>query len=277
MALITTNPATEVPGRSVNGNSKNYADPALRTVVNTVGGALTDRARLTNFELATLKAAVAAQNLEKYGLKPGDYKTINGRNYVIAGLNCMKGTHAYTCTENHVGLIVIPHTKQKWNESGNTYTGADNRGAGYKNSDLHYYLKNTLLPLVESDLGASNLLGHPKLLSSAVNKNGYNRFGEATGCSSGWDWDSNCKICALSEMQVYGGTIWSSSGYDTSEACQQLEVFRRYKYTDIFGNEYLWLRDVVSASYAALARDDGYAAYYTASYARCVAALILFK
>lgn len=278
MALITTNPATEVPGRSVNGNSKNYADPALRTVVNTVGGALTDRARLTNFELATLKAAVAAQNLEKYGLKPGDYKTINGRDYVIAGLNCMKGTNAYTCTENHVGLIVIPHTTQKWNESGKTYTGADNRGAGYKNSDLHYYLKNTLLPLVESDLGASNLLGHSKLLSNAVNQNGYNRFGTATGCSSGWDWDSNCKICALSEMQVYGGTIWSSSGFDTGEACQQLEVFRRYKFTDIFRNEYPWLRDVVSASYAAFASNaGGIAGNDTASYAYYVAALILFK
>ena len=277
MALITTNPATEVPGRSVNGNSKNYADPALRTVVNTVGGALTDRARLTNFDLATLKAAVAAQNLEKYGLKPGDYKTINGRDYVIAGLNCMKGTHSYTCTENHVGLIVIPHTTQKWNESGNTYTGADSRGAGYKNSDLHYYLKNTLLPLVESDLGASNLLGHSKMLSNAVNQNGYNRFGEATGCSSGWAWESNCKICALSEMQVYGGTIWSSSGFDTGEACQQLEVFRRYKFTDIFGNEYPWLRDVVSASLAAFCGGAGVAANDPASHATSVAALILFK
>lgn len=276
MALINTNPATEVSSRSVQGNSKNYADPALREAFNKVGGALTDRARLSDFDLAVLKQAVADGNLEKYGLKVGDQKTINGHTYVIAGLNPMKGSHAYTCTVNHVGLIVIPHTTQAWNVSGHTYEGADNRGAGYLNSDLHYYLKNTLLPLVNTDLGSTNILGHSKLLSNAVNQNGYNRFGEATGCSSGWTWEADCKICALSEMQVYGGTIWSSSGYDTGEADQQLEVFRKYKHTDIFGNEYPWLRDVVSASSAAFASGAGTAHYDAASYARSVAALILF-
>ena len=240
--------------------------------------ALTRHTRLTDFDLNTLKQAVADQNLEKYGLKVGDQKTINGHTYVIAGLNPMKGASTpYRLTINHVGLIVIPHTTQKWNESGNTYTGADGRGAGYLNSDLHYYLKNTLLPLVETDLGAANLLGHSKLLTNAVNQNGYNRYGEATGCSSGWTWEASCKICALSEVQVYGSTVWSSSGYDTGEACRQLDVFRHYNHTEIFGGEYPWLRDVVSASNAAGASGDGLAYNSTASYAYYVAALILFN
>jgi hypothetical protein len=135
------------------------------------------------------------------------------------------------------------------------------------NSDLHYYLKNTLLPLVETDLGAANLLGHSKLLSKAV----------TDGKSSDWGWETDCKICALSEVQVYGATVWSSSGYDTGEACRQLDVFRHYNHTEIFGSEYPWLRDVVSATDAAYARDDGGARYVPASYAGCVAALILFN
>ena len=237
---------------------------------------LTRRNRLNDFDLSVLKQAVADQNLEKYGLRVGDYKTINGHDYVIAGLNCMKGVHSYTCTTDHVGLIVIPHTTQAWNASGNTYTGADDRGAGYKNSDLHYYLKNTLLPLVETDLGASNLLGHYKLLSNAINQNGVNRYGEASGCSSGWDWEANCKICALSEAQVYGSTIWSSSGFDTGEAAQQLEVFQKFNKNEIFGNEYPWLRDVVSSSVAATVNHDGIAYNYPVSYAHYVTALILF-
>jgi hypothetical protein len=245
--------------------------------LNTKFYALTRHTRLTDFDLNVLKQAVADQNLEKYGLKPGDQKTINGHTYVIAGLNPMKGTTTpYRVTANHVGLIVIPHTTQKWNESGNTSTGADSRGAGYMNCDLHYYLKNTLLPLVETDLGAANLIGHSKLLTNAVNTTGINRFGEATGCSSGWAWEADCKICALSEVQVYGGTVWSSSGHDTGEACRQLDVFQAYSHTEIFGGEYPWLRDVVSASGAALAYYDGHADYNTASYAFCVAALILF-
>lgn len=239
--------------------------------------ALTRHTRLTDFDLNVLKQAVADQNLEKYGLKPGDQKTINGHTYVIAGLNPMKGTSTpYRVTANHVGLIVIPHTTQAWNVSGNTSTGADSRGAGYMNCDLHYYLKNTLLPLVETDLGAANLIGHSKLLTNAVNTTGINRFGEATGCSSGWTWEANCKICALSEVQIYGGTVWSSSGYDTGEACRQLDVFQAYSHTEIFGGEYPWLRDVVSASHAAIARNGGNAAIDTASYAIFVAALILF-
>lgn len=239
---------------------------------------LTRRTRLTDFDLSVLKQAVADQNLEKYGLKVGDQKTINGRDYVIAGLNPMKGTTTpYRVTANHVGLIVIPHTTQTWNASGNTSTGANSRGAGYKNSDLHYYLKNTLLPLVNTDLGAENLIGHSKLLTNAVNTSGYNRYGSNTGCSSNWDWEADCKICALSEVQVYGSTVWSSSGYDTGEACRQLDVFRVYNHTEIFGDEYPWLRDVVSASNAAGANRDGYAAYYAASNASYVAALILFN
>jgi hypothetical protein len=109
-----------------------------------------------------------------------------------------------------------------------------------------------------------------------VNTTGYNKMGAASGCSSSSDWE-NTYISALSEMQVYGGTIWSSSGYDTGEACQQLEVFRHYSFTEIFGGEYPWLRDVVSASYAAYCYFNGSADRTTASSALCVAGLILFK
>ena len=170
---------TKVP--TLNGNTLGAS--AIATLASVLGGALLSRrTRLTDFDLAVLKQAVADQNLEKYGLKVGDQKTINGRTYVIAGLNPMKGTSTpYRLTQNHVGLIVIPHVTQKWNESGNTYTGADGRGAGYANSDLHYYLTNTLLPLVQSDLGSANLLAHSKLLSNAVDQTGTNKMGSATG------------------------------------------------------------------------------------------------
>ena len=110
MALINTNPATEVSSRSVQGNSKNYADPALREAFNKVGGALTDYTRKTDFDLAVLKQAVADGNLEKYGLKPGDQKTINGHTYVIAGLNPMKGTTTPFLTLLRHGTQVATHT-----------------------------------------------------------------------------------------------------------------------------------------------------------------------
>ena len=265
-----------IPLLNANGTPK--GSDTILNVSKIISETLERRTRLTDFDLATLKQAVADQCLEKYGLKVGDQKTINGHTYVIAGLNPMKGTTTpYRVTANHVGLIVIPHTTTKWNASGNTYTGADNRGAGYANSDLHYYLVNTLLPLVQTDLGSGNLIAHSKLLGNAINQSGYNRMGSASGCTSGWGWVENQYISALSEVQVYGSVVWSSSGYDTGEACRQLDVFRHYNHTEIFGSEYPWLRDVVSASSAALAYNGGHAGNSPASSASSVAALVLFK
>lgn len=282
MAKISTNIlSTHVVGRTINGNTKSYADLEGREAINEVDemvNCVASRERLTDFSLADLQSAVADGNLEKYGLKVGDQKTINGYTYVIAGLNPMKGTVTpYRINQNHVGLIVIPHTTQAWNASGNTSTGANGRGAGYKNCDLHYYLKNTVLPHAQNDLGSANLLAHNKLLTCAVNTSGYNKYGSATGCSSNWEWEENCYISALSEVQVYGGTVWSSSGYDTGEACRQLDVFKNYSHTEIFGDEYPWLRDVASATVAALAGDSGHATHDPASFAGYVAGLILFK
>ena len=243
-----------------------------------LNGAANTWARKTSFDLATLKSAVAAGSLEKYGLKVGDQTTINGHTYVIAGLNPMRGTTTpYCINTNHVGLIVIPHTTQAWNASGNTSTGAGGRGAGYKNSDLHYYLTNTVLPMCNTDLGSANILAHSCLLGNGINTTGTNKMGAATGCTSGWEWVPDIKIVALSEIQVYGGTVWSSSGFDTGEACQQLEVFQKYKNTAIFGSEYIWLRDVVSASSAAFSNDSGRADYYTVGLAYYVAGLIMFN
>ena len=269
---VTPTTNLRVPLLDASGN------PAGSATWGKVAQTLERRTRLTDFDLATLKQAVADQCLEKYGLKVGDQKTINGHTYVIAGLNPMKGTSTpYRVAADHVGLIVIPHTTQAWNASGNTYTGANGRGAGYANSDLHYYLVNTLLPLVQTDLGSGNLIAHSKLLGNAVNQSGYNRMGGASGCTSSWGWVADQYISALSEVQVYGSVVWSSSGFDTGEACRQLDVFRHYNHTEIFGGEYPWLRDVVSASYAASANGSGNATDYAASVAACVAALVLFK
>lgn len=282
MEKISTNIlSSHVVGRNVNGDTKNYADIEARQTINGVEDQvdfLTSYGRKTDFSLADLKAAVADGNLEKHGLKVGDQKTINGHTYVIADMNPMKGTTTpYRVNKNHVGLIVIPHTTHAWNADGKTTAVDGGHGAGYANSELHAYLQSDILPMCQTDLGADNLIAHSKLLTIAVNPTGINRFGEASGCSSSWEWKSDQYISALSEVQVYGGTVWSSSGFDTGEACRQLEVFQKYSHTEIFGGEYPWLRDVVSGSGAAYAGRAGDAYNYPAQSGYYVAALILFN
>lgn len=239
----------------------------------------------------TLKSAIADKSLEKYGLKVGDYYTVthNGKtyNYVIAGLNTMKGTYSYKLTVDHVGIIVDTNDTYAWNTSNSTSTSQNTHStdgtwttgasaAGYASCDLQYYLEDTVLPNVETDLGSDNIKSHYKLYSNAINTSGYNRFGSARGCSSSWAWYANQKICALSEVQVYGSIVWSSSAYDTGEACRQLDVFRVYNMNEIFEGRYPWLRDVASFSNACYVDIYGSASNYVAHAAYCVAALILF-
>lgn len=239
----------------------------------------------------TLKSAIADQDLEKYGLKVGDYcaATHNGKtyNYVIAGLNTMKGTSTpYRLDYDHVGIIVDTNDTHTWNTSNNTSksqnthstdgTWTSGSSAGYASCDLQYYLEHTVLPNVKTDLGSGNIKSHSKHYSNAVNTSGYNRYGSPGGCSSSWAWYANQEICALSEVQVYGSIVWSSSGYDTGEACRQLDVFRVYNMNEIFEGRYPWLRDIASSSYACDVNNRGYADYSNAYAPFYVAALILF-
>ena len=229
------------------------------------------RARKT-FTLADLSAAVASGDYNKYDILPGDYfRGASGYDYIFAGHNPMRGTYTgYHVEVDHAGLIVNTHTTSKWNDTNDT-TG------GYVSSVLHSYLVNTVLPKVKTDLGGvSHLCAHKKLYSTAITAGRYNRYGSNTGASSSWAWSDNQYIAALSEIQVYGSIVWSSSGYDTGEADQQLEVFRRFKHTEIFGNEYPWLRDVVSSSSAAYASASGDANDTSASNACDAAGLICF-
>ena len=240
----------------------------------------------------TLKSAIADQDLEKYGLKVGDYCTAthNGKtyNYVIAGLNTMRGTSTpYRLNYDHVGIIVDTDDRHAWNTGGTTSASTNTHStngtwtsgtpaAGYASCDLQYYLETTVLPNVKTDLGSGNIKSHSKLYSNAVNTSGYNRYGSPGGCSSSWAWYANQEICALSEVQVYGSIVWSSSGFDTGEACRQLDVFRVYNMNEIFEGHYPWLRDVASSSSACRVGRFGHADSPTASNALYVAALILF-
>lgn len=251
-------------------NEQGVSAAAVRKLI---GAGYFRRARKA-FTLANMIAAVASGNYNEYDIEPGDYFTgASGYTYIFAGDNPMKGTYAgYPINSDHAGLIVDTHATVKWNE-GTTNTTA----GGYVSSNLHSYLVNTVLPKVKTDLGGvSHLYSHKKLYTNSVGTTLYNRLGTNTGASNNWAWSDAQYIAALSEVQVYGSTVWSSSGYDTGEADQQLEVFKRFKHTDIFGDEYPWLRDVASATTACYAHYYGYAAVNGATIALYAVGLIAF-
>lgn len=220
-------------------------------------------ADITN-RLANLPTAVAQQNLEKYGYKIGDYFDGANYRYWLGHLNYNYGGYdAYAVLGTlNIGLVVDTKSNSQWNTSNDT-TG------GYESSALHTYLKGTVLDNIKADLkalfggstGLEHLIAESKLFASIGT----------------WGWSSSAEyISALTEVNMYGCPIWSVDGFQQGEADQQLEIFRKYKYNRIFGNNNIWLRSIYSASEACGASDRGYADHNGASPSLRAAGLIIF-
>ena len=215
-------------------------------------------------DLSRLSTAVVEQNLAKYGYKIGDYFTGASRyTYILADYNTFKGTSTpYCLTQNHLGIVVDTHTTSQW------YSG-DASSVGYNGSTLHTYLKDTVMNNIKADMialfggstGLEHLLSHSKLLTTAL---------------ANWGWQSTQYISALSEVQVSGSRVWGANGYQTGEAAKKLELFDMYKWTEIFGNEYPWLRDMYSASSACNAGNRGAASIDSVTYSYFAVGLINF-
>jgi len=197
----------------------------------------------------------------------GDYftksVTIDSSNYtlkfIIADLDTYYGySNRAMITTHHASVVVTGLPDAQMNTS-NTTTG------GYYGSAMYTSTLPTYISAISDSLGSSHIVSHKILPSTSINSSGYNRFGSAGGCSNNCAWYSNT-ISLLTEMQVYGGTIWSSSGYDTGEAYKQLSLFRMVRPNTVVGNNWWWwLRDVASSSKFAVVHDSGSAISYNAS------------
>ena len=115
----------------------------------------------------------------------------------------------------------------------------------------------------------SHLKTTRELLTNEINETGVNRFGEAGGCSSSYSWYS-CQAVLMSEIEVYGSIVWSSSGRDTGNANKQFALFANKKQA-INNNKsaYYWLKDIASASNFCNCFSGGFSNYRYAGDAGC--------
>ena len=114
----------------------------------------------------------------------------------------------------------------------------------------------------------SHLKTIKSLLATAMSSSLYNRFGSAGGASSGWGWQS-VQTRLMSEIEVYGSTVWSSSGYDTGDANHQFELFRFSKSAVNNRSAYYWLKDAASSSYFCYCNGSGISDYFAATGGNC--------
>ena len=215
------------------------------------------RRQLSASDLTALKTAISTGDFTGLNIKDGDYFSgASGLKYTLADFNHFKGNAAQYAiiNNNHYAVVVDCMEKTAW-QSTSPATG------GYKGSTLRTYLRETALPKVLSDMQALgfDVISHQCLESNANNSNGTNRWGQATGVSTGWEWIAE-QIIALSEPQVYGSVIAGSSFFDVGEANRQLNCFKEHSFMDIADMKYFWLKELGAAGSACHASGDNGAA-----------------
>ena len=212
--------------------------------------------------------------------RTGQYQTTGSQYVTIAGLDTMmnNGDQGNGVDYHHAVMVAgqgfggTQHFGKSRMNATNTTEG------GYKASEMNTLVLGevtstgstaadaTINQQLYAEFG-SHLKTTRELVSNAVNATGYNRFGSATGCASNWAWIS-AQAVLMSEVEVYGATVWSSSGYDTGNANVQLPLFAFSKQAQNNRSAYWWLKDIASAADFCGLANSGYVGYNGASYAR---------
>ena len=138
----------------------------------------------------------------------GDYLTINGTVYRIAGFNIIKNCGDNVSIGNNMCLVPdsalynaqMHNTNSGQYESGST---ANNTTGAYANSNMRTSNLAQATQKIVNDFGSSHVISYRDVLPNAT----------ADGKSSGWAW-YDCKVELMSEVMVYGTKVWANSGYE---------------------------------------------------------------
>ena len=198
----------------------------------------------------------------------GDYfdKTINTSlggtetvRLILAGFDVQFNNGDTPLARHHA--IVVPRdcfkTKAKMNDT-NVTTG------GYFGSNMH----SNILPIYAQALKKvlnNRIINHRELLTISTSTTGNSNAGAGyTGYSNNWEW-KNCDLRLMSEVQVYGSTVFSSSFYDVGNANIQFPLFRlapdlkvaNLGFNTGNGRMWYWLSAVSSAAAFACCGNNG--------------------
>jgi hypothetical protein len=200
----------------------------------------------------------------------GDVVTIQDGTYnakwVVAGFDTELNKGDTALATHHISLI--PQTYLFTAPMNDTDTTA----GGYAGSKMHKTTLVTVANNLKNALG-SHLLERRVLLSNSVNTSIASGAGAGyTGASNNWGWFS--AFCTLlTEVQVYGSRVLSSSSYDIGEGCSQLPLFKFVNHV-YHGRFNFWLRAVASSTTFARAGANGNTDNGRASNANAVRPLI---
>ena len=187
--------------------------------------------------------------------------------WVIAGFNTEYNKGDTALQKNHITVFPLYNLGTSYMNETNTTAG------GYKGSYMH----TTKLPEIADNLRkalGTHMLSHRCLLTTSVSADAFANGGSGwKGASNNWEW-TDCELVLMTEAQVYGSTVFSSSGYDTGEGAMKLPIFNFVNHVK-FGRYWFWLRSVASSTYFCDADGSGDANCYDASSVSGVRPLML--
>ena len=205
------------------------------------------------------------QNGTFHDMFVGDYFTINGSSYVIAGINYKISHGDGGALGNH--LVLMP---QDWSKTPTRLLGPDSKTTNYMNDTdttaggfAGSKLYKTYLPQIEQKLASDfgdHLLNFREIVSTHVDDSGAPDQGE-------W---RDAKVSIPNEVMIYGTTLngnnKNKSWYNVGDENSQLPLMRLNDAEHNFGRRgAFWLRDIHSASEFANAYYNGDASWDSAS------------
>ena len=251
-----------------NSESKTRLRDAFYSMV--PDGAQTHNNVFRGSNLGALNATHIAniQNGSFHDMFIGDYFTINGANYVIAGINT-KHLHGDNASlGNH--LLLMPDrfstledgTVMRGNGKTTQYMNdTDTTAGGLANTKLYTTYMPSIQKRLEADFG-SHLLTFREVVSTHVDE---------SGAPDQCEW-RDAKVGIPNEVMVYGTTLngnsKNGSWYNIGDDDVQLPLFRLNpdELTNHNDNGF-WLRDIHSASEFVFARVNGDDYWFRASWA----------
>ena len=194
----------------------------------------------------------------------GDYIIANDVTWIIADLDNYLYTGDTQLTKHHATIIpAIPLMDAKMNDT-------DTTEGGYIGSKMATDILPNLIT-VNGVIGKSfgiHIIEYRTILSNSIDANAINQSGGVwKGASNNWAWYTR-KVDLMSEMNVYGGNIWSSSHYDTGIDSRQYALFQlRPEFINSNGRSrfHYWLKNISGVGIFADVHGQGQSFGYVAS------------
>ncbi len=205
--------------------------------------------------------------------------------WLIADLNNYLHSGYTDLTENHATIIpAIILGASQMNDTNTTgvvnatlkVTMADGKektgvgayvGSKMKQKVLPDILENYISPVFDGHIIEYTNLLADQMDESRSSQYGTNNTSYVSGASSGWAWYES-KIDLMSEVNVYGSTVWSSSGYDIGIDNRQYAIFKlKPEFINSYGHDCFnsWLKAVAYKAGFVAVHSDGRATTSEAS------------